>query len=110
MESASQITCAYGWSIVGLIVGREIRSNYYNKLGLGSIKAVVIILFFMDGFVLDLLEGTYLGYSIGSFDGTRVDVGSPFVGLLVVGIMTASEIYAMQLNDSSPIFYKAEMY
>ena len=54
-----------------------------------------------------MLEGRELGYFVGSFYGTRYYVGGPCVGLLVVGIMTASDIYAMQLNDSSTVSCKA---
>ena len=36
-------------------------------------------------------------------------MGGPCVGLGVGGIMTASEIDAMQQNDSSPVSCRAEM-
>ena len=70
---------------------------------------VGIMLRCMDGFVLSVLEGRELGSFVGSFDGTGDDVGGPCVGLGVGGIMTASEIDAMQQNDSSPVSCKAEM-
>ena len=63
----------------------------------------------MDGFLLSVLEGRELGSFVGSFDGTGDDVGGPCVGLGVGGIMTASDIDAMQQNDSSPVSCKAEM-
>ena len=70
---------------------------------------VGIMLRCMDGFVLSVLEGRELGSFVGSFDGTGDDVGGPCVGLGVGGIMTASEIDAMQSNESSPVSCKAEM-
>ena len=60
-------------------------------------------------FVIGVLEGRELGYFVGSFDGTGYGVDVPCVGLGLVGIVTASEIYAMQLNDSSPVSYGLEM-
>ena len=70
---------------------------------------VGIMLRCMDGFLLSVLEGRELGSFVGSFDGTGDDVGGPCVGLGVGGIMTASDIDAMQQNDSSPVSCKAEM-
>ena len=49
-------------------------------------------------------------YFVGYFDGTGYDVGDPCVGLGVIGIITASEIYDIQLNDSLRVSCKAEMY
>ena len=61
---------------------------------------VGIIICCMDGFLLSVLGGKYLGSFVGYFDGTGDDVGGSCVGLLVGGIMNASDIYAMQLNES----------
>ena len=41
--------------------------------------------------------------------GTGDDVGGPCVGIGLGGIITASEIDAMQLNESSPVSCKAKM-
>ena len=60
---------------------------------------VGIIFHCMDGFVLSVFEGRYLG----SFDRTGDDVSGPYGGLGVKGNMTAYEIYAMKLNDSSHV-------
>ena len=60
----------------------------------------------MDGFVLSVLEGRDLGYFVGSSDDTRDDMGGPFVGIVVGGIITCYEIYAMKFNDSSPVSCK----
>ena len=46
-----------------------------------------------------MLEGTEMVYFVGYFDGTDDYVGGTCVGLLVRGIMTASYIYAIQLNE-----------
>ena len=54
----------------------------------------------MDSFVISVLEGRVLGYFVGSFDRTVDDVGGNFVGIGAGGIITDSEIDAMQLNDS----------
>ena len=64
----------------------------------------------MDGFILNVLEGRYLESFIGFFDGTGGDVGGPCVSILLGGIMTDYEIDAMQLNDSSHVSCKAEIY
>ena len=47
-----------------------------------------------------MLKVIELGYFVGSFDGTGYDVGGPCVCLGVGGIINASEIDAMQSNDS----------
>ena len=49
----------------------------------------------MNGFVLSLLEARELGYFVVSFDGTVDDVGDPYVGIEVGGIIAASDIDAM---------------
>ena len=64
----------------------------------------------MYGFVLSVLEGIDQGYFFGSFDITADEVSGPCVGLGVGGIMNASDIYDMQLNDSSTFPCKAYMY
>ena len=69
-----------------------------------------MLFFFMDGFILNVLEGRYLESFIGFFDGTGGDVGGPCVSILLGGIMTDYEIDAMQLNDSSHVSCKAEIY
>ena len=46
-----------------------------------------------------MLEGRELGYFVGSFDGTGDDVDGLCVGLGVGGIITASRIYYMKLDD-----------
>ena len=56
------------------------------------------------------MEVIDLGYFPGSFGGTEDYVGGICVGLGVRGIMTASDIYAMQMNDSSPVYCRAEIY
>ena len=63
----------------------------------------------MDGFVLSVLEGRELGYVFGCFDETVDDVGGPFIGIGVVGIMTDFDIYDMQLNETSPVSCKSEI-
>ena len=60
--------------------------------------------------MVSLLEGRDLGSIAGYFDGTRDEVCGPCVGLGVGGIMTDFEIYAIQLNDSSPVSCKVEMW
>ena len=59
-------------------------------------------------FKLSVLEGRNIGYFV-SFNGTGDDMGGPCVGFLVRIITIASEIHAMQLNDSSYSSFKAEM-
>ena len=63
----------------------------------------------MDSFVLSVLEGRYLVSFVGYFDGTVYYIGGPCVCIVVGGVVTASEIDAMKLNDSSPVSCKAEM-
>ena len=70
---------------------------------------VGIMLRCMDGFLLSVLEGRELGYFFGYFDGTEDVVGGPCEGLRVGGIMTDSEIDAMQLNGYSPVSCREEM-
>ena len=60
----------------------------------------------VDGFLLNVLERRELGYFVGCFYGAGDDVGGPCVGLGVSVIMTDSEIYSMQLNESSPVSCK----
>ena len=60
-------------------------------------------------FELSGLEGIYMGSFVGSFDGTGDCVGGLCVGLLVGGIANDYNIYAMKLNDSSPVSCKSEM-
>ena len=64
---------------------------------------VGIMLRFMYGFVLSVLEGRGLGYFVRSRDVTKDDVGGPCVGIRIEGINNASEIDDMQLNYSAPI-------
>ena len=71
---------------------------------------VGVIIFFLDGILLGVLELIELVSFVGSFDGTGDDVGGPCVGLGVGGIMTNYEIDAIQFNDSSPVFCKEGMY
>ena len=70
---------------------------------------VGIMFLCMYGFVFRVLEGRYLGSFVGSFDGTGYYVIGPYVGLGLEGIMTASEIDAMQLNESSPVYCRSEI-
>ena len=63
----------------------------------------------MDGFALSGVEGRELGSFVGSFDGTGDEVSGSCVGLGVGGIITDSKIYAMKLNDSSPVSCKSEI-
>ena len=63
----------------------------------------------MDGFVLSGLEGRELRSLVGSFDGTGDEVGGPCVGIGVGGIITASDIYDMHLNNPSPVSCRSEM-
>ena len=51
-----------------------------------------------------------MGSFVVSFDGTGYDVGGTCVGLLVGVIVTAYDIYSMQLNDSQYVSFKEEMY
>ena len=51
-----------------------------------------------------------MGSFVGSFYGTGYDVGGTCVGLVVGGIMTASEIYTIKFNDSYLVSYKSDMY
>ena len=44
-----------------------------------------------------------MGYFVGYFDGNVDDVGGTCVCLGVGGIVTTSEIDAMQFNESSPV-------
>ena len=67
------------------------------------------MLFCTDSFVLSLLEGIKMGYYVGCFDGNGDDMGGTFLGIVVGGIVTSSEIYAIQFNDSSHFFCKSEM-
>ena len=53
----------------------------------------------MNGFLISVLELRELGSFVGYFYVTRYDVGGTCGGLLAGGIMTASEIYDMKLND-----------
>ena len=70
---------------------------------------VGIMLRYMDGFVLSVLEVRELEYFVGYFDGAGDEVGGPCVGLGVGGIMNYSEIDAMKLDDSSSVYCKAEI-
>ena len=65
------------------------------------------MLFCMDDFVLSVLEGREMGSFVGSFDGTGGDMCGPCVGIVVGGIMTASDIDDIQLNESLPVSCKA---
>ena len=67
---------------------------------------VGIIIRFVGGCVISVLEGIELGCFIGSFDGTGYEVVGPCEVIVVGGIITAYEIYDIQLNDSSPVSYK----
>ena len=69
-------------------------------------KVFGIMLCYMDGFVISVLEGRYLGCFVGGFHGSVDDAGGPFVGIVVGGIITCYEIYAMKFNDSSPVSCK----
>ena len=61
----------------------------------------------MDVFLLNVLEGRELGYFVGSFYGTGDDIGDTCLCLLVGGIITDSEIYAIHLNYSSYVSCKS---
>ena len=54
-----------------------------------------------------MLVGIELGYYVISFDGIVNDVGGRCVGLLVGGVMTTYEIYAIQLNCSPSVYCKS---
>ena len=68
---------------------------------MGDSKVVGIMLCCLDSFVISVLEGRVLGYFVVSFDRTVDDVGGNFVGIGAGGIITDSEIDAMQFNYSS---------
>ena len=72
-------------------------------------KVVDKIIFCIGGFLLGTLERRDLGYFVGSFEGTVDDVGVTCVGLLVVRIMTDSEIDSMKFNHSLSVSCKSEM-
>ena len=76
---------------------------------MGDRKVVGIILRCMDGFIIGGLEGRYMGSFVGSFDGTVDKVGGPCVGLVIGGIITASDISDVYLNDSSHVSCRSEM-
>ena len=57
-----------------------------------------IMLLFTYGFVLGVVEVTYLLSFIGSFDSTMDDVGGPCLGQRRSDIMTTYEIYLINFN------------
>ena len=63
----------------------------------------------MDVFVINVLEGRDLGQFVGYFDETGDDLGGTCLAFGVGGIITDSKIYAMKLNDSSPVSCKSEI-
>ena len=69
-----------------------------NVIGLWDEKVLGKMILSIYGFVIDVFEGKYLAYSIGSFDGTRDDVGGPCVGLEIRDIVTAYDIFLMHLK------------
>ena len=70
-----------------------------NVLALQDYKVLGIMIWYTYGLLLDLFEGTYMVSFIGHFDGTRYGVGGVCVGMIIRGIMTASEILYTNLRD-----------
>ena len=68
---------------------------------------VGIIICCMDYLLTRLLKGRKLGSFLGYFHGTGNDVGDPCIVIGVEGIVTASEIDVIKLNESSTVSYKS---